>query len=112
MILPQPNHLRPECAPHAPQVAPRSAAISAARHRRGCNGGCSYCIVRRARGKLVSRDPDEAVDAVKASRVGHAEVQLTAQDTAAYGLDRGTSLPELIDMTDVPKVYGTGGYEP
>lgn len=70
----------------------------------GCNGSCSYCIVRRARGMLVSRDPKEVVDAVrKLVRSGIVEVQLTAQDTAAYGSDIGTNLPKLLKMvTQLP----------
>lgn len=27
----------------------------------GCLGSCSYCVVRRARGKLTSRDPEEVL---------------------------------------------------
>ena len=70
----------------------------------GCNGGCSYCIVRRARGRLISRTPEEVVEAVrKLVGCGIAEVQLTAQDTAAYGLESGTNLPRLLRMvTHIP----------
>ena len=65
----------------------------------GCNGGCSYCIVRRARGRLISRAPEAVVDAVrKMVRSGVTEVQLTAQDTAAYGSERETNLPQLLGM--------------
>jgi MiaB-like tRNA modifying enzyme len=63
----------------------------------GCLGSCSYCVVRRARGRLVSRDPDDVVKYVRCLlRSGVVEVQLAAQDTAAYGRDIGTSLPELL----------------
>ncbi|MDM7912820.1 MAG: radical SAM protein, partial [Methanotrichaceae archaeon] len=31
----------------------------------GCNGSCSYCIVRRARGRLKSRTPDEVIEEVQ-----------------------------------------------
>lgn len=73
----------------------------------GCNGGCSYCIVRKARGRLVSRSPEGIVNAVqKHIASGMVEIQLTAQDAAAYGLDIGTSLPELIEaITEVPGNY-------
>ncbi len=65
----------------------------------GCNGGCSYCIVRRARGRLVSRTPEEVLEAVRRlAKLGVAEVQLAAQDTAAWGSEIGTSLPELLRM--------------
>lgn len=70
----------------------------------GCNGSCSYCIVRKARGKLISRRPEEVVEAVKKLVCsGNVEVQLTAQDTAAYGRDIGTNLPELLErITAIP----------
>lgn len=65
----------------------------------GCNGRCTYCIVRKARGGLVSRPPEVVVDAArKLERSGCVEIQLAAQDTAAYGMDIGTCLPELLEM--------------
>ncbi len=70
----------------------------------GCNGNCSYCIVRRARGRLISRRQEEVVSAVeKMATSGIAEVQLAAQDTASYGIDIGTCLPELLKrVTEIP----------
>ncbi len=63
----------------------------------GCRGRCSYCITRLARGDLKSRPSSMIVDAVrKESSIGPKEVQLTAQDTAAYGTDIGTNLPSLV----------------
>ncbi len=73
----------------------------------GCNGGCSYCIVRKARGKLASKSPDDVVEVVrKLVGLGMVEIQLTAQDTAAYGSDIGTDLPELLKaVKEVPGDY-------
>jgi threonylcarbamoyladenosine tRNA methylthiotransferase CDKAL1 len=70
----------------------------------GCRGGCSYCIVRKARGGLKSKTPDEICEAVQnLLRSGCVEVQLAAQDTASYGLDIGTTLPELLEkIIDTP----------
>jgi len=64
----------------------------------GCDGYCSYCCTRIARGNLKSY-PVELVkqEAERAVREGCVEVQLTAQDTAAYGKDSGTSLSELVN---------------
>jgi len=63
----------------------------------GCLGRCSYCIVRRARGALKSRTVEEIAEDVRHRlRGGAVEVQLASQDAAAYGLDRGSSLPELL----------------
>ena len=70
----------------------------------GCNGGCTYCIVKKARGKLVSRSVEDVINAVeKMVSSGVAEVQLAAQDTAAYGSDIDTNLAELLDrVTEIP----------
>lgn len=70
----------------------------------GCLGNCSYCIVKIARGKLRSFKPNQIVNAVKnAVAKGAKEIRLTAQDTAAYGCDIGTTLPELVSkITEIP----------
>lgn len=71
----------------------------------GCLGSCSYCIVRIARGRLQSYPPRAIVEAVKeALKRGVVEVQITAQDTAAYGLDIGYSLPKILD--DILSIEG------
>lgn len=63
----------------------------------GCAGQCSYCIVKQARGKLVSRPVPDIVDEIKLLiRRGVREIQLTSQDTLAYGMDIGIRLPELL----------------
>ncbi len=63
----------------------------------GCLGNCAYCITRMARGALCSREPAGIVDSVrKQVSAGPIEVQLTGQDTAAYGLDIGTDICSLV----------------
>ncbi|MFH0861010.1 MAG: tRNA (N(6)-L-threonylcarbamoyladenosine(37)-C(2))-methylthiotransferase [Candidatus Altiarchaeota archaeon] len=63
----------------------------------GCLGGCSYCITKRARGKLRSYDADSIVERIEDGVLrGVREFWLTAQDTGAYGADIGCSLPELL----------------
>jgi len=64
----------------------------------GCAGDCSYCITKRARRALISRPIQDILDVVEKSLVeGVRELWITAQDTGAYGLDRGSCLPELLD---------------
>ena len=95
-----------QCPPQVP-LAARQDLCGVVNIAEGCNGGCSYCIVRKARGNLTSRRPEEVVEAVKKLvSSGNVEVQLTAQDTAAYGHDIGTSLPELlIAIGEIPGRY-------
>lgn len=70
----------------------------------GCNGACTYCIVRNARGGLKSRGPDDvAAQVERMVATGLVEIQITAQDTAAYGSDRGSDLAQLLDrLTAIP----------
>lgn len=63
----------------------------------GCLFSCSYCITNLARGKLFSYPYQAVFNAVNnAINQGCKEIQLTAQDTASYGLDQGLSLPGLL----------------
>jgi MiaB-like tRNA modifying enzyme len=63
----------------------------------GCTEQCSYCVTRVARGSLKSYPMNEILDTVaKRLRQGYKEIRLTSQDTAAYGKDVESSLPELL----------------
>jgi threonylcarbamoyladenosine tRNA methylthiotransferase CDKAL1 len=65
---------------------------------RGCLGMCSYCITRSARGNLASFPLDEVRTQVQEFiNAGTPEIQLTAQDTSAWGRDTGHALHELLD---------------
>jgi MiaB-like tRNA modifying enzyme len=67
----------------------------------GCAGRCTYCITRLARGPLKSFPEDEILRQVRAFvRAGACEIQLTAQDAGAWGMDTGNSLPELLAALD------------
>lgn len=78
----------------------------------GCVGDCSYCIVKRARGDLVSYSPNDILGAFKGLlKKGAKEIRMTAQDCSAYGLDTNVNtnknninlrLPDLIkDVTSI-----------
>jgi MiaB-like tRNA modifying enzyme len=63
----------------------------------GCTSNCSYCSVKFARGRLRSFGIDGIVEEIRnALRSGHREILLTAQDTAAYGMDTNKRLPDLL----------------
>ncbi|MGB9938179.1 MAG: tRNA (N(6)-L-threonylcarbamoyladenosine(37)-C(2))-methylthiotransferase [Methanobacterium sp.] len=64
----------------------------------GCVGRCTYCCTKFARGKLqsypvniIKKEVEEAIND------GCLEIQLTAQDSAAYGMDTEDSLANLIN---------------
>lgn len=69
-------------------------AVSTGRHTaylkiaEGCNNGCSYCLIPRIRGDMVSRSMKSLVDeASLLAKCGIRELSLIAQDTTNYGVD-------------------------
>ncbi|BBG25423.1 tRNA-2-methylthio-N(6)-dimethylallyladenosine synthase [Sulfuracidifex tepidarius] len=65
----------------------------------GCAGNCNFCITKLARRKLRSYPLRSIIESAKfALSKGAVELELTGQDTAAYGLDYGASirLPEVV----------------
>lgn len=70
---------------------------------RGCNCGCSYCIVPSVRGREMSREPEEIVRDVRALvDEGVLEVTLLGQNIDRYGRDlaRRPTLGQLLRMVD------------
>ena len=67
----------------------------------GCLGACTFCCTRFARGPLNSYPIEDIVgEAKEAIENGACEIQLTAQDTAAFG-----DVDDIIDAMKHPKVY-------
>jgi len=66
---------------------------------RGCMSDCSYCITKRATGKIDS--PPVETNVKKARALVHAgakEIRITGQDTGVYGWDTGErKLAELLE---------------
>ena len=54
----------------------------------GCNNRCSFCIIPKLRGDLVSRPvADVLLEAEKLVTSGVKELLIVSQDTSAYGID-------------------------
>jgi ribosomal protein S12 methylthiotransferase len=66
----------------------------------GCSAPCAFCAIPLIKGPAVSRPAGAVVaDAVELVRQGVREIVLIAQDTTAYGRDRGErdALPGLVE---------------
>jgi ribosomal protein S12 methylthiotransferase len=69
----------------------------------GCGNSCSFCIIPNLRGPLRSRkEADILAEAVRLASAGIKEINLIAQDTTAFGLDRNDpeALPRLLEKLD------------
>src|SRR5499433_3172902 len=54
----------------------------------GCNNRCSFCIIPKLRGDLVSRPADDVLrEAERLVKAGVKELLVVSQDTSAYGID-------------------------
>jgi len=73
----------------------------------GCNGLCTYCAVRLAKGKLRSYPKDKILREIRESvRIGCKEIWLTAQDTASYGLDKYSESHLPVLLKEIEKIPG------
>lgn len=72
----------------------------------GCGNSCSFCIIPNLRGPLRSRtEADILAEAATLAEEGVKEITLIAQDTTAFGLDRGEphALPRLLEKLQTVK---------
>lgn len=68
----------------------------------GCDNKCSYCIIREARGPVVSRNIDDIYnEGKKLSENGFEEIILTGTEVASYGKDGyDKSLIDVLEKLD------------
>lgn len=72
----------------------------------GCDNHCTYCIIKKARGNVVSRPPEEVLREVEIiAKDGCREVVLTGIEAASYGRDLG-GYPLSRLMREAAKVEG------
>jgi len=61
----------------------------------GCNNRCTFCIIPKLRGDLVSRPAGDVLrEAEKLVKSGVRELMVISQDTSAYGVDIGYASSE------------------
>ena len=82
----------------------------------GCNNRCSFCIIPRLRGDLVSRPAADVLrEAERLVKAGVKELLVISQDTSAYGVDfkyassewRGREIPaRFLDLATALAEFG------
>lgn len=73
----------------------------------GCMSDCTFCQTKLARGDLQSYRLGDIVRQVEHEvNDGCKEIWLTSTDNGCYGLDIGTTLPELVNkVSEIPKEF-------
>ncbi len=95
------NYLYNDVMPRVNTLAKHSAYVKVAE---GCQHSCSFCIIPAIRGPLRSRGIASVVDEVRnLVSAGVIEINLIAQDLAAYGREAGEDrlLPLLKALAEV-----------
>lgn len=79
--------------PHSDLIPPQGIKLTPRHYAylkisEGCNNRCSFCIIPRLRGDLVSRPAAEVLrEAERLVQAGVKELLVISQDTSAYGVD-------------------------
>src|SRR5450830_432616 len=85
-LPPQHNPFLDLVPPEGIKLTPRHYAYL--KISEGCNNRCTFCIIPKLRGDLVSRPAGEVLrEAEKLVTAGVKELLVISQDTSAYGLD-------------------------
>src|SRR5690349_11379372 len=85
--------LPPVHNPHLDLVPPQGVKLTPRHYAylkisEGCNNRCSFCIIPKLRGDLVSRPIDDVLrEAERLVKAGVKELLVVSQDTSAYGVD-------------------------
>jgi len=85
--------LPPAHNPHLDLVPPQGIKLTPRHYAylkisEGCNNRCSFCIIPKLRGDLVSRSADDVLrEAERLVKAGVKELLVISQDTSAYGVD-------------------------
>ncbi|MFA6267208.1 MAG: 30S ribosomal protein S12 methylthiotransferase RimO [Pseudolabrys sp.] len=85
-VPPQHNPFIDLVPPEGIKLTPRHYAYL--KISEGCNNRCTFCIIPKLRGDLVSRPAADVLrEAEKLVKAGVKELLVISQDTSAYGLD-------------------------
>jgi ribosomal protein S12 methylthiotransferase len=83
----------PKHDPHLDLIPPQGIKLTPRHYAylkisEGCNNRCSFCIIPKLRGDLVSRPASDVMqEAENLAKSGVKELLVVSQDTSAYGID-------------------------
>jgi tRNA A37 methylthiotransferase MiaB len=63
---------------------------------RGCVGDCSYCTIKKAKGKLLSRKTEEIISDIRRVNDPSKNIFLVADDCGCFGIDFGGNIFNLL----------------
>lgn len=86
-LIGKPRYLYDHHTPRIITNSPHSAYVKIAE---GCSHHCSFCLIPQLRGRYRSRELDSVLREVEhLVGCGVVEINIVAQDSTAYGMDRG-----------------------
>ena len=97
--------------PHLDLVPPQGIKLTPRHYAylkisEGCNNRCSFCIIPKLRGDLVSRPANDVLrEAERLVEAGVKELLVISQDTSAYGVDLKYAESPWKDRTVRAKFY-------
>lgn len=70
----------------------------------GCDRGCTYCIIPKARGRVRSRPLEQiTAEAEQLAKNGYVELVLVGINLSSFGKDCGLSLADAVDAAALPQ---------
>jgi ribosomal protein S12 methylthiotransferase len=103
--------LPPMHNPHLDLVPPQGVKLTPRHYAylkisEGCNNRCTFCIIPRLRGDLVSRAAGDVLrEAERLVKAGVKELLVISQDTSAYGVDLKYAESQWQDRTVRAKFF-------
>ena len=90
-----------KCSPDGMRILSTPPHMAYIKIAEGCNNRCTYCAIPSIRGPFVSREEDAIIaEAKHLATLGVKELNLVAQDSTAYGSDKGSNLASLLKRLD------------
>ncbi len=62
----------------------------------GCASNCNFCVIKKAIGKVKSRNPEHIIQDIENNSDFAKTIHLVSDDCGPYGLDIGLNLPRLL----------------